>query len=195
LRELRGHRIRHRTQRNRREVTVPYRVLMDSEVVGASGFPLPARLCRSQATGPPGVSSSVLAQGRDSLNVPLLRFDPPTRFSLSPPSGFRPEGNSHGVPSPTALQVARVHVPSRMKEPPKRRYFRVRLPGRYPGICRRFPHRRLRSRSQVFPTSQRPSSSRHRPTIFRWMALMGFALQRFVPSAKPRRLVTVGMPS
>jgi len=42
-----------------------------------------------------------------------------------------------------------------------------------PGIRRRFPTRQLRSRSQAFPTSQRLSSSRLRPTIFRWVALMG----------------------
>jgi hypothetical protein len=47
LRELRGHRIRHRTRRNRREVTVPYRVLLDSEVSGTLGCPFPVRSWRS----------------------------------------------------------------------------------------------------------------------------------------------------
>jgi hypothetical protein len=42
-----------------------------------------------------------------------------------------------------------------------------------PGIRWWFPTHQLRSRSQAFPTSQRPSSSRLRPTIFRWVALMG----------------------
>jgi hypothetical protein len=59
------------------------------------------------------------------------------------------------------------------------------------GICPRVPPRRLRCRSQVFPTSQRPSSSLHRPTIFRWVASVRFALQGFVPLTKPRRLVVV----
>lgn len=59
------------------------------------------------------------------------------------------------------------------------------------GVYPRVPPRRLRCRSQVFPTSQRPSSSLHRPTIFRWVAFMRFALQGVVPSTKPRRLVAV----
>lgn len=59
------------------------------------------------------------------------------------------------------------------------------------GICPRVPPRRLRCRSQVFPTSQRPSSSLHRPTIFRWVAFLRFALQGFVPLTKPRRLLVV----
>jgi len=42
-----------------------------------------------------------------------------------------------------------------------------------PGIHWWLPTHQLRSRSQVFPTSQRPSSSRLRPTIFRWVALVG----------------------
>jgi len=59
------------------------------------------------------------------------------------------------------------------------------------GICPRVPPRRLRCRSQVFPTSQRPSSSLHRPTIFRWVAFLRFALQGIVPLTKPRRLLVV----
>lgn len=39
------------------------------------------------------------------------------------------------------------------------------------------------------------SSSLHRPTIFRWVALLGFPLQGFMPSAQPQRLVAAGMPS
>jgi hypothetical protein len=42
-----------------------------------------------------------------------------------------------------------------------------------PGLCWRVPPRRLRCRSQVFSTSQRPCSSLRRPAIFRQVALLG----------------------
>ncbi len=84
-----------------------------------------------------------------------------------------------GFHAPTTHWEERVHV----RLSPAPRFCR--------GVCPRVPPRRLRCRSQVFPTSQRPSSSPHRPTIFRWVAFMGFALQGVVPSTKPRRLVAV----
>lgn len=86
---------------------------------------------------------------------------------------------SWGFYAATTLGEKRVHV--RLSSAP--RFCR--------GVCPRVPSRRLRCRSQVFPTSQRPSSSLHRPTIFRWVASVRFALQGVVPSTKPRRLVVV----
>jgi len=82
-----------------------------------------------------------------------------------------------GFYAATTLEEKRVHV--RLSSAP--RFCR--------GVRPQVPPRRLRCRSQVFPTSQRPSSSLHRPTIFRWVASVRFALQGFVPSTKPRRLV------
>jgi len=72
---------------------------------------------------------------------------------------------SWGFIAPTALEEKRVHV-------------RPRLPGTdllgvTQAVRRRIPLRQLRCRSQVFPTSQRLSSSLHRPAIFRQVALMG----------------------
>ena len=86
---------------------------------------------------------------------------------------------SWGFDAATTLWEKRVHV----RLSPAPRFCR--------GICPRVPPRRLRCRSQVFPTSQRPSSSLHRPTIFRWVAFVRFALQGFVPLTKPRRLLVV----
>jgi len=97
----------------------PLQSVSDSEVVGVSGSPLPVRPWRSQATGPSGIPPSALVQGRDSLDVPLMRFDPPSRSPRSPPSSSRSEGNSPGVRAPTALKEARVHVRSRCDRPPK----------------------------------------------------------------------------
>jgi hypothetical protein len=175
LRELRAHRIRHRTRRNRREVTVPYRVLPDSEVSGVLGCPFPVRRWRS-------------------LNAPSFRYfflrprqrmrlrgqsSPGVRpsytvFPKPPPPVSRPEAPLLGFHAATTHWEKRVHV----RLSPAPRFCR--------GICPRVPPRRLRCRSQVFPTSQRPSSSLHRPTIFRWVASVRFALQGFVPLTKPR---------
>jgi hypothetical protein len=102
-----------------------------------------------------------------------------TVFPKSPPPVSRPEAPLLGFHAPTTHQEKRVHV----RLSPAPRFCR--------GVRPRVPPRRLRCRSQVFSTSQRPSSSLHRPTIFRWVASMGFALQGFVPLTKPRRLVVV----
>jgi hypothetical protein len=107
-------------------------------------------------------------------------FDPSTRyFPKPPPPVSRPEAPLLGFHAATTHREKRVHV----RLSPAPRFCR--------GLCPRVPPRRLRCRSQVFPTSQRPSSSLHRPTIFRWVAFLRFALQGFVPLTKPRRLLVV----
>jgi hypothetical protein len=114
------------------------------------------------------------------LGNPLLGFGPPTRYvPKSPPPVSRPEAPLLGFHSATTHWEKRVHV----RLSPAPRFCR--------GVYPRVPPRRLRCRSQVFSTSQRPSSSLHRPTIFRWVASVRFALQGFVPSTKPRRLLVV----
>jgi hypothetical protein len=85
----------------------------------------------------------------------------------TPPPASRPEAPLLGFHAPTTLEEERVHV--RLSSAP--RFCR--------GFCPRVPPRRLRCRSQVFSTSQRPSSSPYRPTIFRWVAFLGLALQGF----------------
>jgi hypothetical protein len=95
-----------------------------------------------------------------------MGFGPPSRcYPKSPPQifrsrapllGFRRPYNARGGESPRPAAVARFG-----------------LPGGARGFANKFPPCRLRCRSQVFPTSQRSSSSPHRPAIFRRVAFMG----------------------
>jgi hypothetical protein len=116
-----------------------------------------------------GVPSSVRAQKRDPLSVPLVRFDPPLRYvPATPVRSLSGHGQLSWALFPLQrIQEARVHVPPASCRAP--------LP-RPEGLGRfhsRFPHRLLRGRSQVFSTSQRLYSSHHHPPIFRQVALMG----------------------
>jgi hypothetical protein len=58
-------------------------------------------------------------------------------------------------------------------ESPRLVRLRSKLPG-CPGFCRRFPHRRLRYRSQAFSTSQRLAPLSTFLPIFRQITLLGF---------------------
>lgn len=138
---------------------------------------------------PSGISSSTRAQGRDSSSDPLLVFGPPTRLdsSIPPPVsrpwapllGFSRPYSARGEESPRPVPVAR-------NQPP----------GCYPGSTPALPSRQLRCRSQVFPTSQRRSSSLHPPAIFRRVALMGLCPSGVCsfstsPATRRRRLTLV----
>jgi len=77
---------------------------------------------------------------------------------------------------------------------------RLPLQSRRPGLftqdlCRRFPHHRLRIRSQVFPTSQRFVPLPALPPFSDGWRSWGSSLQGFDPPSQPRRFVTAGMPS
>jgi hypothetical protein len=72
--------------------------------------------------GPSGISSSARAQGRDSLDNPLLGFGPPTRlFPLSPPAASRPKA--------PLLGFFRPYNAHRKRESTSRRFYPVELPG------------------------------------------------------------------
>jgi hypothetical protein len=122
-------------------------------------------------------------QGSDSLDDPLLGFDPPTRYvSKSLPVPSRPRAPLLGFIAPATLWEKGVHVP-----PVARRTTRCCR-----AFCQRVPPRWLRCRSQVFPTSQRPSSSPRRPAVFRQVAFLGFCPSgdcsaRAAPTARHRR--------
>jgi hypothetical protein len=132
-----------------------------------------------QRAGPSGLSSSVLRPGHlVAPSGPLLGFGPPTRSLPKSPLAGLP---ALRAPSPGVLLPYSVSG-SRSPRPRHRKV--AGLPG-WSGAPPAAPNRRLRCRSQVFSTSQRPCSSRSRPAIFRRVTLMGFALQGFVPPAKP----------
>jgi hypothetical protein len=70
--------------------------------VGCLGYPHPVWHSNSQNTLPCRYFSLTLAQGRDSLNMPLLRFNPPSRFvPENPVLRLSAQDNSHGICSPT----------------------------------------------------------------------------------------------
>jgi hypothetical protein len=82
---------RRRCRADRREVTVPCRVLPAEDVAGTLGCLRPVRPWRPRARGPSGVPVSNRAQRCDSLGNPLL--------------GFR---------AASTLEEERVHVPIRL---------------------------------------------------------------------------------
>jgi hypothetical protein len=179
-------RIRRRTRFNRRGVTVPFRVLPDSEVAGCLGCPLPvrprrplnARSCRSSFLRPrpwmrllgqssPGVRSSYTVCPEVSA------------------AGLSTGGTSRGfLPLQRSRRRESTSVPVARDDPPV-------LPECPPAD----PNPRTTVSLTGFPNLSATSSSPHRPAIFRRVAFLGFALQGFVPSTKPRRLVAAGMPS
>jgi hypothetical protein len=176
------------TRPNRRGVVVPFRVLPGGEVAGLLGYPLPGRPRRSQNARPfrcsflhPRPRTRLL--GRSSHGV---RF-PFTVFPEASAPGLSTEGTSRGVSSP--LQR------SRRRESTSRSGYPSRAPWWCQGVRQRVPPRRLRCRSQVFPTSQRLLPLSALPPFSGGWRSWGFTLQGVVPSTKPRRLVAVGMPS
>lgn len=129
-----------------------------------------------------------------SIRYSFLRPCPGTRLPERSSRGVQPSfmvcpevpahrlstgGTSHGVP--TSLQRIRWRESTSGRSSCDSR---SSFPG-VTGVVRRWvPTHQLRCRSQVFPTSQRPSSSPRRSAIFRRMALLGFSLQGFVPHAE-----------
>jgi hypothetical protein len=176
------------TRPNRLGVTVPYRVLPGSEVAGLLGYLRPVRSRCSQNTRPfrysflhPRPRTRLL--GRSSHGVR-------SSFTVCPAvsaPGLSAEGTSLGVSSP--LQR------SRRRESTSRFGCPNRAPWWCQGVRRRVPTRRLRCRSQVFPTSQRLLPLPAVPPFSDGWRSWGSALQGVVPSTKPRRLIAAGLPS
>jgi hypothetical protein len=66
------------------------------------GYLLPVWHSNTQNTLPCRYFSPTLVQGRDSLNMPLLRFNPPSRFVPEISVLYLSiQDNSHGIRSPT----------------------------------------------------------------------------------------------
>jgi hypothetical protein len=116
-----------------------------------------------------GIPSTDHAPGCDSLSFPLLRFDPPLRLV---PENLRPRPLSQGQLSWDSFPLQR-STATRVHVLPFDRKTSQLDPKASSGIRQQVPPCQLRCRSQVFPTSQRPCSSRRHPTIFRQVALMG----------------------
>jgi hypothetical protein len=155
------------TRPNRRGVTVPFRVLPGSEVASLLGYPLPVRPRRSQNARPfrysflrPHPRTRLLGRSSHGVRSSFTVFPEISTLGLST------EGTSLGVPSP--LQR------SRRRESTSRRGCPLRAPWLCQGVRQQVPTCQLRCRSQVFPTSQRSSSSPRRPAIFRRVAFVGF---------------------
>jgi hypothetical protein len=95
---------------NRLDVTLRFRVLSDRRVVGSLGSPRPAWPRCLASIRPFRYSSSVRAQGRDSLgrssHAVALTF---TAYPEDLAFAFA-QGTSRGVPFPSALGEVRVHV-------------------------------------------------------------------------------------
>jgi hypothetical protein len=149
------------------KLSSPAESLADSEVanpwVVRSRHDLGAR----RTHGPSGIPSSIHAQGRDSLDNPLLGFDPPLRyFPKLTAFGLATERQlSWGFLPLQRIQASRVHVPPVTRWSP-----------------RMFPFGRL----STSPTSlitvplagflnlSAACSSHCPPAIFRQVALLGF---------------------
>lgn len=136
-------------------------------------MPAPGAALALAARDPSGVPASDRTPGRDSWGVPLMGFDPPSRLHpKSPPCASRRPAPLVGFRAPTTLAVSLVHGPSSLRALAGASL--LWAPRSFPRESAGGPTRRLRCRSQVFPTSQRPSSVRDPPTIFRWVAFWGF---------------------
>jgi hypothetical protein len=188
---LRGHPSRTVTspyRPNRHEVTGPFRVLPGSEVAGLSGYPLPVRRQRSRKRTAHPVFLHPPAP-KDATPWAILSWGSVPLHGLSQSLRPRPLDRRHlswGLRPLQRSKEERVHV---------RPVARFGHPGVTGGLHQQVPPCQLRCRSQVFSTSQRllPLSSAL-PFSGRWHS-WGSALQGFVPSTQPRRLVAVGIPS
>jgi len=162
-------------------VTFPFRVFSGREVTGTLGSPSPVRSWRSPNDRPiqcshhdPGPGARL--PGRSSPGVrPSC-----TVLPVVSAHGLSTEGTSPGVPRPFSARGGESPRPAHAGT--------SRLPGRLPTV----PGRRLRCRSQVFSTSQRPCSSPRRPAVFRRVTLVGFcptggSSSHEAPTARRRR--------
>jgi hypothetical protein len=187
---------------DRHGVTVPFRVLLDSEVARLSGSSLPARPWHPQNAWPTRYSVH-----RPCSRTRLLEHSSPgvrTSFTVLPkplPTTSRSGAPLLGFFAPSAHKEERVHVlPGCSGESlPVAQQSPSRLASEAAPVtrgCWQGPSCQLRCRSQVFPTSQRTFSSLCRPAIFQAGGALGVhTLQGFVPSAKPQQLVAAGVPS
>jgi hypothetical protein len=143
-------------------------------------------LCVRRTHGPSGIPSLARAQRRDSLDLPLLRFDSPTRcFPKSPPPTSRSKAPLLGFSAPSALMGNESPRPSRFPGPAPRRF----LAGNPPAG----PTPPATVPLTGFPNLSAVSSSPRRPAIFRRVAFVGFCPSgscsfHEAPTARRRRL-------
>jgi hypothetical protein len=124
-------------------------------------------LCVRRTHGPSGIPSLARAQSCEALDLPLLGFDPPSRyFPKSPPPTSRPKATLMGFPAPSALMGNESPRPSRLPGPAPRRFLAGNPPaGSTPPVT--VPLTGFLNLSAV-------CSSHYRPAIFRQVALLGF---------------------
>jgi hypothetical protein len=138
LRASRGRRPRHRVRRDRPGVVVPFKVLPVGGVAGALGCRLPVRPCVRHAR---------------PVRCSALRPHPRTRLLGRSFPGVRP--SSTVWPAGPARRLSTPSTSPGVSGPFSARGGESSRPGRESENLPAVPIRRLRCRSQVFPTSQR----------------------------------------
>jgi hypothetical protein len=163
---------------SRREVTVPCRVLSGNGVAGLLGYLLPVRSWRSLEHSTLPVFPA-LPMPEEATPGAILSWGSVLLYGMSRCLRLQPldrQAPLLGFCAPSALEEEGVHGPPVARRAP-RLFCR--------GIRQRVPSRQLRCRSQVFSTSQRPSSSLRRPAVFRQVALIGFCPSGVFRSRRP----------
>jgi hypothetical protein len=133
-----------------------------------------------------GVPVFVRTRGRDSPDVPLLRFNPPLRLIPETSAlSLSTQDNSHGILVPyNASGNQSPRPPSRPGNPPGQEALRTSPKTNSASAGRSHP-----ANYGAAPRLSQPLSDfiplSYRPAIFRQVTFMGFALQGFVPFAKP----------
>jgi hypothetical protein len=150
----------------------PFRSFIRQQCSRHIGLPAPgSALAPAKAPSSSGIPSSARVPGRDSRQRSSPTVRPPSRYSPEIPRSthrFRHWERLSWVSFPLRRSGCRESTSDRF-----RLASLARARGFRPGLCARVPPLALRCRSQVFPTSQRPSSSRRRPAVFRQVTSMG----------------------
>lgn len=105
-----------------------------------------------------------------------MGFDPPSWFPDSSPSASQPVAPL-GVSCPFNARGYQSPRPRRLPGLAPRDFARESAGGAHPASY---------GAALGFPNLSAAFSSSHPPTIFRWVAFVGFALQGFVPVPQPR---------
>ena len=127
-----------------------------------------------------GIPYPALVQGRDSQDIPLLGFNPPTRF-LPETSVLHLSVQNHSLGVSFPFNALGNESP----RPPRFTGLAVRLDPKTGSVAPTGPTPPTTVPLTGFLNLSATFSSHCPPAIFRQVAFMGFALQGFNPSTKP----------